>query len=64
MIIEDPMTDQPFVDRWPLFDEGLSKIPAPVDIEAARLKLARRFNSRIPTKVGRTAALKPQKREV
>jgi hypothetical protein len=36
-------------DRWPLFDEGLSKIPAPVDIEAARLKLARKFNTRIPT---------------
>jgi hypothetical protein len=37
-------------DRWPLFDEGLSKIPAPVDIEAARLKLARKFNTRIPTR--------------
>ena len=39
-------TEQPFIDRWPQFDEVLSKFPAPVDIEAARIKLARRFNSK------------------
>jgi hypothetical protein len=38
--------DQPFVDAWPMFDEALSKIPAPFDIERAREKLARRFNVR------------------
>jgi hypothetical protein len=41
--------EQPYVDRWPLLEEPYSKSPAPVDIEAARLKLARKFNTRIPT---------------
>jgi hypothetical protein len=40
------MDEQPFVDCWPLWDEGLSKIPAAFDIAAAREKLARRFNRR------------------
>ena len=38
--------DQPFVDSWPIWDEGLSKITAGLDIAAAREKLARRFNRR------------------
>jgi hypothetical protein len=44
-------TDQPLITHWPLWDEPLSKIPTPappLDIERARLKLARRFNSRAP----------------
>jgi len=28
-------TDQPWVDHWPMWDEPLSKIPAPVDVNAA-----------------------------
>jgi hypothetical protein len=57
------MSDQPFVDRWPLFEEAYSKFPAPVDIEAARLKLARKFNTRIrtPSREGRDS-LTSQKR--
>jgi hypothetical protein len=39
--------DQPWVD-FPIWDEPLSKIPAPVDISAARWKLAQRFNARPP----------------
>jgi hypothetical protein len=31
---------------WPVWDEPLSKITAALDIEAAREKLARRFNRR------------------
>jgi hypothetical protein len=34
--------DQPFVDRWPVTDEMLSKVTAPFDVQAARQKLARR----------------------
>jgi hypothetical protein len=33
-------TEQPYVDPWPLY----SKFPCLADIEAARVKLARRFN--------------------
>jgi len=40
------MDDQPWVDDWPIWDEGLSKITAAPDIAAAREKLARRFNRR------------------
>jgi hypothetical protein len=36
------MTEQPFVDHWPVWDEPLSKITATFDIAAAREKLARR----------------------
>jgi hypothetical protein len=38
------MSDQPFVDHWPVWNEPLSKITAAFDIAAAREKLARRFN--------------------
>jgi hypothetical protein len=40
--MDDP---QPYVD-FPMWDEPLSKITAPFDIERARERLARRFNSR------------------
>jgi hypothetical protein len=40
------MDEQPWIDDWPLWDEGLSKFPAALDIAAAREKLARRFNRR------------------
>src|SRR5262249_39738169 len=44
--------EQPWVDSWPMFDEARSKFPAPVDIDAARVRLARRFNSRpLPKKI-------------
>jgi hypothetical protein len=38
------MSEQPWVDDWPQWDEPLSKITAAFDIAAAREKLARRFN--------------------
>jgi hypothetical protein len=38
--------EQPFVDHWPMWDEPLSKIPAGVDIDRARERLARKFNVR------------------
>jgi hypothetical protein len=41
--MDDP---QPYVDHWPMWDEPLSKLPAPFDIERARERLARRFNSK------------------
>jgi hypothetical protein len=40
--------DQPWIDSWPLWDEPLSKVAAPLDVAAARWKLAKRFNSRLP----------------
>jgi hypothetical protein len=40
--------DQPWVDDWPMWNEPLSKIPAGIDIQAARAKLAHRFNVRPP----------------
>jgi hypothetical protein len=40
---DDP---QPYIDRWPVFgDEQLSKVMAPFDVAAARLKLARSFKA-------------------
>jgi hypothetical protein len=37
---------------WPLFEEALSKFPVLADIETARIRLARRFNSkRLPKQV-------------
>jgi hypothetical protein len=42
---------QPYIDYWLLSDEALSKIPAPLDIEGARLKLARRFTRSLPKQV-------------
>jgi hypothetical protein len=40
------MSDQPYITHWPMWDEPLSKIPAPFDLAAAREKLARKFNRR------------------
>ena len=54
-MIRDIQDSQPYVDAWPMWDEPLSKIPCqpvPVDIAAARLRLARRFNSgRLPKEI-------------
>jgi hypothetical protein len=47
------MDPQPYVDHWPMWDEPLSKITAPFDIERARERLARRFNSR-PVRLPKT----------
>jgi hypothetical protein len=40
--------EQPWVDRWPMWDEPLSKVTAPFDIALAREKLARKFNTAPP----------------
>jgi hypothetical protein len=45
--------EQPWIDRWPQWDEPLSKIPAALDIAAAREKLARKFNRR-PVRLSKT----------
>ena len=44
--MKDDTADQPFIDDWPMFDEARSKLPCLADVEAARIKLARRFNSK------------------
>jgi hypothetical protein len=54
--------DQPFVDHWPTWDEPLSKIPTPFDIERAHLKLARRFN-RLPLPAKRQGDHAPRLRQ-
>ena len=43
--------EQPWVDKWPLFEEAHSKFPVLADIEVARLRLARRFNRVLPKDV-------------
>jgi len=40
--------DQPWVDRWPMFEEAHSKFPVLADITQARLKLARKYNRALP----------------
>jgi hypothetical protein len=40
------VSDQPFVDCWPMWDEPLSKVPAAFDIDGARERLARKYNAR------------------
>ena len=42
------MTDieQPWIDDWDWYEEAFSKIPVLADVEAARVKLARRSNSK------------------
>jgi hypothetical protein len=40
--------EQPFVLSWPMFEEAHSKFPVLADIEAARLRLAQRFNRSLP----------------
>ena len=43
--------DQPWIDDWPLYEEAHSKFPVLADIEAARLRLARKFNRVLPKEV-------------
>jgi hypothetical protein len=43
--------EQPFVDEWPMFEEAHSKFPVLANVEAARLRLARKFNQRLPKDV-------------
>jgi hypothetical protein len=43
--------DQPWVDKWPLFEEACSKFPVLADVKVARLRLARRFNRALPKDV-------------
>jgi hypothetical protein len=43
--------EQPYVDRWPLFEEGYSKFPVLADVAEARIKFARRFNRSLPKQV-------------
>jgi len=40
-----------FVDDWPLYEEAYSKFPVLADVEAARIKLARKFNRTLPKDV-------------
>jgi len=54
--------DQPHIDRWPVWDEPLSKVTAPFDIDRARLKLARRFN-RLPLPAKRQGDHAPRLRQ-
>jgi len=45
------MTDQPWIDNWPLFEEAHSKFPVLADIEIARRRLARKVNKVLPKRV-------------
>jgi hypothetical protein len=47
------MNEQPWIDHWPMWDEPLSKVTAAFDIDAAREKLARKFNRR-PVRLSKT----------
>ena len=40
------MDEQPWIDDWPMFEEAHSKFPVLADIESARVRLARKWNSR------------------
>jgi len=52
-------TEQPFVDEWPLYHEAYSKFPVLADIEAARIRLARKFNRALPKDVQTTLGAVP-----
>jgi len=55
--------EQPWIDSWPMFEEAHSKFPVLADIETARIKLARRFNSRpLPRKIEVDLAWKEHRR--
>jgi hypothetical protein len=43
--------EQPYVDRWPMFEEAYSKFPVLADITQARVRLARKFNRNLPKHV-------------
>jgi len=59
------MDDQPWIDNWPMFEEAFSKFPVLADIETARLRLARRFNSKpLPKDVQTDLAWKEHWRHV
>jgi len=45
------MSEQPWIDDWPMFEEAFSKFSVLADIEAARLRLARKFNRALPKDV-------------
>ena len=45
------MSEQPWIDDWPMFEEAFSKFPVLADIEVARLRLARKFNRALPKDV-------------
>jgi len=58
-----PPDEQPWIDRWPLFEEAHSKFPVLADIDTARVKLARRFNSkRLPREIEVDLAWKEHRR--
>ena len=40
--------EQPWVLSWPMFEEAHSKFPVLTDVEAARLRLAQKFNHSLP----------------
>jgi len=42
---------QPWVISWPMWSEPLSKIPVLADVQAARLRLAKKFNRALPKAV-------------
>jgi len=48
--------EQPYVDEWPLYHEAYSKFPVLADIEAARIRLARKFNHALPKDIETTLA--------
>jgi hypothetical protein len=43
--------EQPWVLAWPMFEEAHSKLPVLADVEAARLRLAKKFNRVLPKAV-------------
>jgi len=43
--------EQPHVVSWPMFEEAHSKLPVLADVEAARLRLAKKFNRSLPKAV-------------
>jgi hypothetical protein len=38
--------EQPWIDHWPMFEEAYSKFPVLAEIRIARIRLARRWNSK------------------
>jgi len=50
------MDEQPFIDDWSLFEEAHSKFPVLADTEAARIRLARKFNRTLPKDIETTLA--------
>jgi hypothetical protein len=42
------VSEQPWITDWPMWEEPLSKVTAPLDVAGARWRLAKRFNARPP----------------